>query len=290
MDRRRKLIVGLAALLVAVAVAAALGYGLANRPGPPDTAKDTLTRKQAIQDACASRDTFHGLKQLVFRQASSGRVTDPGNFDVLSAAAFVRMEEPVVARRDEELGITACRGRFILELPPGAEAAFAGERRLAADVDYEIQAAADGSGSVYRMRGAERIVAQLVAFDLQGRRLAMPAPAATPESVAANDAGKPPEGSASVERRASPSFDCDDARTRGELLVCGNPSLAAKDRAMAALYGAANEEGDRRIRRALRRTRDGFLAYRDRCASVSCVSQAYDGRMREIRDIMADMR
>ena len=35
-----------------------------------------------------------------------------------------------------------------------------------------------------------------------------------------------------------------------------------------------------------RRTRDRFLAYRDRCPNRACIGEAYVGRMREIRDIM----
>jgi hypothetical protein len=290
MDRRKRLIViGLAALLLVVA--AAVGFGIVSRSDAPETAKETLAREEAIEDACASRDTFQGLKQLIFQQASSGRATDPVNFDILSASAFVRMENPVVVSRDEELGLTACRGRFILELPPGAETAFNGERRLVADVDYEVQAAADGSGPVYRMRGAEGIVSRLVAFDLQGQRLRMPEPVAidplanmaVPEPLPAPITQAPPP----PRIVANPSFDCDDARTRGEMLVCGSPALAAKDRSMAAMYESAMDEGGNRTRRALRRTRDNFLAYRDRCATEACVSQAYDGRMREIRDILA---
>ena len=37
----------------------------------------------------------------------------------------------------------------------------------------------------------------------------------------------------------------------------------------------------------LRRTRDRFLAYRDRCPNNACVAGAYQDRMREISDIAA---
>jgi hypothetical protein len=299
MDRRKQLIIGLGALLLVLA--AALGLSLATRENSREAAKIEEARKDATQDACASRDTFLGLKQLVFQQASPGRTADPVNFDVLSASAFARMENPVVASTDERLGLTACRGRFILELPPGAERAFNGDRRLAADVEYEVQAAADGSGPVYRMRGAEGIVARLSAFNLQGQRLQMPASAIPAEDLGnlAEPVLSPGSGTEPLPAPepvpvpppppvvANPSFDCDDARTRGETMVCGSASLAAKDRAMAAAYEAARDEGDRRTRRALERTREDFLAYRDRCTTQACVSQAYDGRMREIRDILA---
>jgi hypothetical protein len=37
----------------------------------------------------------------------------------------------------------------------------------------------------------------------------------------------------------------------------------------------------------LERTRGRFLAYRERCGSDACIADAYRGRIREIRDIMA---
>src|SRR3546814_19188229 len=94
------------------------------------------------------------------------------------------MENPVVANRDEALGVTSCTGRFILELPPGAERAFGGERQLVADVRYEVQPAADGRGPVYRMTGAGGIVQQLAAFELEGE------PRHLPEDVLRTEEGR----------------------------------------------------------------------------------------------------
>jgi uncharacterized protein len=51
------------------------------------------------------------------------------------------------------------------------------------------------------------------------------------------------------------------------------------------LLGAG--DADPRTRAELRRTRDRFLAYRERCGSEACVAEAYDGPDAEIRDIMA---
>jgi uncharacterized protein len=39
-------------------------------------------------------------------------------------------------------------------------------------------------------------------------------------------------------------------------------------------------------RAILKQTRDAFLRYRDQCPSSSCIAETYQGRMREIRDIM----
>ena len=57
---------------------------------------------------------------------------------------------------------------------------------------------------------------------------------------------------------------------------------------MSSLFYSALSDADPRTRALLRRTRDRFLAYRERCGSEACVAEAYDGRMEEIRDIMAE--
>jgi hypothetical protein len=87
-----------------------------------------------------------------------------------------------------------------------------------------------------------------------------------------------------------PSFNCRSARSRSERMVCSSDSLAAKDRAMSSLFYSALADADPRTRAELRRTRDRFLAYRERCGSEACVAEAYDGRVQEIRDIIGDPR
>lgn len=298
---RRKLLIGLALLLVAVAAGLGLAFTARDDSTADDAAMVRIEEKKAIDNDCASGATFQGLKQLVFDQVGRLRTLERVNFDILSSGAVVRMEEPVVRSHDESLALTRCSGRFILELPPGAEAAFEGEPRLVADTVYEIQAAADGSGPVYRMTGAEAIVSRLAAFDMEGRRLSTPTPEmpeaplddgqilpdpgsdlAPPPIVVTRGLGAEPESATS-----NPSFNCRYARTRGELLVCGSDRLATQDRRMADLYASAMAYADGGTRRLLARSRDAFLTYRDRCLDTSCVAEAYEGRMREIRDIMA---
>jgi uncharacterized protein len=104
-----------------------------------------------------------------------------------------------------------------------------------------------------------------------------------PPAPQAGQIPKPPQPQSGGEH---PSFNCAKARTRGEIAVCSNAGLAALDRNMAAQYGSAVSEATPEQRALLRRTRDRFLAYRDRCPSRSCIGEAYVGRMREIRDIM----
>ena len=296
---------------------------------PAKEARDAArarTQARELARACSSQATYDRLKQVAFEEAIRIRNADPENLDILATHSVVRMEEPRVKSRDETLDVTVCSGRFVLELPPGAEQAFGGERRLKADIEYGAQRAADGSGLVYQIKGAEPIIYKLAAFDLkrQGKRLPAavaetqvaarttepvptpaldenepraapkrpeppmeaPRPAPTPTREPARaEAAAAPSPSAPATRRSSPSFNCRHARTRSEHMVCGSPRLAALDRAMSSVYYASLSNADRDTRAELRRSRDRFLAYRDRCPSESCVAEAYRDRINEIHDI-----
>lgn len=321
----RKLVFVLAGLLV-LAVAA-FGWSLTRdyEEKKDEVKADALVKAEPeATEICASKATYARLKEVAFEQAIRLRAADPANLDTLAAHSVVRMEQPVVLNRDEDLNVTVCSGRFILELPPGAEAAFGGERRLTARIEYAAQQAADGSGLVYEIRGAEPIVQKLAAFDLRGRpapvpaapnegeqlasaapapapaperRMPAPAPAPAPQPKAKAPAPAPkpqarPAAPASERTRsaaaARPSFNCRQGRSRSEQMVCSSSRLAALDRAMSSQFYSAMADADGRTRAELRRTRDRFLAYRERCGSEACVADAYQGRMREIRDIMSE--
>ena len=71
-------------------------------------------------------------------------------------------------------------------------------------------------------------------------------------------------------------------------MVCSSGRLAALDRTMSSQFYSAMADGDGRRRAQLRRSRDRFLAFRERCRSEACVAGAYQDRMREIRDIVAE--
>jgi hypothetical protein len=347
---QRNIILVLAGLL-ALAVGAfgwSLTRGYDTKKEEVRTETAARAGKETDQPACASNATYARLKEVAFEEAVRLRNADPANLDTLAAQSVVRMENPVVLSRDKDLNVTVCSGRFILELPPGAEVAFGGQRRLTANVEYAAQAAADGSGMVYEVRGAEPIIQKLAAFNMRGGaylpsnqtgdvalaeappaprapaeqetqdsdpmvdetpspRIQTPAPPPPPPAPVreARRAPTPPapepaprpapkraESDASVQaaRGANPSFNCRYARSRSERSVCSSERLAAKDRAMSSLFYSALADADSRTRTRLRQTRDRFLAYRENCGSEACIAEAYDGRMLEIRDIMAEAR
>jgi hypothetical protein len=159
---------------VALVLAIALGgCGKTEQSDPRDAGKARAEAKRQ-QAACASSAAYNRMKGLLFDRAIEQHNGDRANLDTLADYSVVRMEDPVVEGWDPALDITRCKGRLILELPPGADRAFAGERRLQADIGYTAQAAADGSGFVYQLSGGEPIVAKLATFNLTAKAFRPP--------------------------------------------------------------------------------------------------------------------
>jgi uncharacterized protein YecT (DUF1311 family) len=274
--------------------------------GNPD--QDKLTGNELSQNAaqaseapeklCASKGTYDLIKRELFRRAAQLRGSDQAAFDKLSAYASLRMENPVMESRDASTGAVNCSGSLSLDLPPGV-AVVGGRRTLTSDVDYTNQQAADGSGNVVLLRNADAIITPLATL---ARVAEEPAPpTASPAPAPGEETAVPPEtphepGTVQEQPPAPappassngthPSFDCANAKTKGEIAVCSNGGLAALDRNMAAQYRRAIDQASPEQRQILQRTRDRFIAYRDRCPNRSCIGDAYVGRMREIRDIM----
>lgn len=289
--------------------------------GRADQAPRTHVAKarEQVRSECASRLTYARLKEYVFDEAARIRNSDLRRLDQLAAYSVVRMEEPVVKSRDDQLNITVCTGQFVLNLPPGIQDAFDGQPVIKADVEYAAQAAADGSGLVYSMSGAEPIIYRIATLGLPAHQVSQmaatspvaeaqedkavvvaeprlqPRPPTTPPNVsrekqptitAVKQTASRESGAARQAQAAgSPSFKCRYAKTSSEKLVCKDGSLAAADRRMSAVYYSEMARAPAQTKSALRRTRDIFLAKRERCASDSCVARVYEERVAEIRRI-----
>ena len=65
---------------------------------------------------------------------------------------------------------------------------------------------------------------------------------------------------------AKPSFNCAQARSAAEKMICADPGLAAADAAIAANYAAALKRLDSPARKALAQDQQDFVSYRDRIA------------------------
>ena len=284
------LIGGLVLLVLLVAYFASRGNADQDKLTSPNVTASSETSRDKL---CASSTTYDLIKRDLFRRAAQVRGSDQGAYDQISSSAVVRMENPVMEGEDSSTGAVRCSGSLSLDLPPGV-AVVGGRRTLAANVDYSVRQAADGSGPVVLLSNADAIITPLATLS----RVAAPAvePSAVPDdnqTMATEEEEEPAPAPASPtapeptrQSSARPSFNCASARTRGEIAVCADAQLAALDRQMAGQYSRAIAGASPEQRAILQRTRDRFLGYRDRCQNNSCIGDAYVGRMREIRDIM----
>jgi uncharacterized protein YecT (DUF1311 family) len=303
--------VAIIACLIGLLLVALFAYRIA-RGGPNQdrlddgTATASSTPAQAPSERCGTQRTYDLVKTELFRRAAQIRGSDQSAFDRLSAYAVVRVEAPVLKRQDEELGTQVCSGTVSLDLPPGV-GVVGGRRTLTAEMDYALQSAADGGGDVVTLSGADPIIVPLATLARTGSQpsvpqaapVGVPLPQAqggsapqtsappSPAPIPAQPAPSAPNPPASAGRAdVRPSFNCADARTRGEIAVCRSADLAALDRSMASFYGQSYRTADSDTKVLLERTRTRFLAYRDRCRNDACVADAYRGRISEIRDIV----
>lgn len=224
-----------------------------------DTRETDKPRVEAKRQkaACASSAVYDKLKGQLFDQAISQHEGDHTNLDVLSDYSIVRMENVVVQGFDPELDITRCNGRLVLVIPPGSERGFEGERTLQADIDYTAQAAADGSGFVYRLTGAEPIVTKLAAFKLASAAYRPPAAieeggagsgVSAPMAIGRPDVPTPPPSAATPSSSAAagqrpPSID------RGQQYASRRGSdQASSEPAEPAPVPSGNEGGEAIVR------------------------------------------
>jgi uncharacterized protein YecT (DUF1311 family) len=182
-----------------------------------------------------------------------------------------------------------CSGSLSLDLPPGVAVA-GGRRTLTSEVDYTVQAGADGNGNVVTLRNADAIITPLSTLTRAAEPVQQPGPIEENDLSAQPPGAAPPTAPASPTptqpAAARPSFDCQNPRNRGEAAVCSDAGLAALDRNAAAQFARAYAVASPEQQALLRRTADRFVGYRDRCPDNRCIGDAYVGRMREIRDIM----
>ena len=248
------------------------------------------------EERCSAQSTYDRIKRELFKRAAAVRANDQAAYDKLVGYAVLRVETPILRGYDQRVNSVSCSAFLSLDLPPGVAVA-GGRRTLSADVTYALQPAADGSGEVLSLTEADAIITPLATLARVGANPAqvpgdsnVVLPVDNSEGADATAAPEPepdrPAPAPAPPATTSPSFDCDDASTRGEIAVCENSGLASLDRTMAAQYRRAVAGASPAQRAALRQTRDRFLGFRDRCPTVGCMRDAYTGRMREIRDIM----
>ena len=88
---------------------------------------------------------------------------------------------------------------------------------------------------------------------------------------------------APVSAQTTPSYNCKRAATFVEKAICQTPSLATRDRRMSRLYfdlrARLRAEGYPQDARELQDSQRVWLARRDRCQTIDCLTRAYDDRI-----------
>jgi hypothetical protein len=229
---------------------------------------------QSREKLCARQATYDLIKADLFRRAAQLRGSDQTAYDRLSNFAVVRMENPVMESEDSTTGAVHCSGSLSLDLPPGV-AVVGGRRTLTADVDYTVEQAADGSGTVVLLQNADAIISPLTTLV----RVAQPAPEPTTPVEENGVAPQAPGGNEVQPQPTTPQPPPQPSFRR-------DAGLVALDRAMTVEYARASAVATPEQRELLRQTAIPFYAYRDRCRDRQCIADAYAGRTREIRDII----
>jgi len=265
------LIGGLVLLILIVVYFASRGNSNQDKLTNPQVATKAAGNPEKL---CAAGATYDLIKRELFRRAAQLRGTDQAAYDRLSAAAVVRMENPVMESQDSSTGAVNCSGSLSLDLPPGVPA-LGGKTTLSSDVDYTVQPAADGSGNVVLLRNADSIIAPLATLARTEQ-----APPATDQNVVTNES--------SDEEQAAPDQEEPAPAAPQPPQTASSPdqNLAALDRSLSAEYNQAFAVASPEQRMLLQQTARRFTAYRDRCPDRQCVASAYAGRHREIRDIV----
>lgn len=76
------------------------------------------------------------------------------------------------------------------------------------------------------------------------------------------------------------SFDCSKATSKAEVLVCQNPELSALDDKLSELYSSVKKQSSNS--RQLVLDQRAWMARRNACQTVECISSAYEARLLEL--------
>jgi len=215
---------------------------------------------------CASQLTYDAIKKTLFDAARKKVTTNPLPLGSLQNASVVRMTTPLVVNDNPQLQRTDCSGQLALMLPPSASNAFGGSNMLQASVQYSVQQAADHSGAVVQVNGADAISDQLAtATDFLAQHKSL---------TGAGDGSVTPFAG----KTYNPSFDCGGKLTNAMRMICQDEDLAAMDRDMNALYQQKKGATPKPDLPALIQAQRDFLKSRNNCPDTGCMKDLYSKR------------
>ncbi|MBC7986855.1 MAG: hypothetical protein H7X93_09340 [Sphingomonadaceae bacterium] len=167
MAKPRIRLIAVGALILVVALVVFINPVGIIRAGQPEIVRGEPDDAARGQQLCGSQATVEAIKQVMFEAAIEDSEEFADALSRLEADSVARIEEPVLIRYDQELRRATCEGRIVIELPRGVESAFDDQRRLRATLEYVAQPAADGSGMVFRLDGADDAIAMLGEAELR---------------------------------------------------------------------------------------------------------------------------
>ena len=278
------------AVLIAAALAAAAGCGRKNNDklSEADVAasQGEAAKLDGVDRRCASAHTSDAMKAQLFARAAEIRGGFADNYARIAGFALLQLDGAAPLTSVDAGEAVDCRAHAVLRLPPGLHAS-GGRTQLGGDIDYTV--APNGIvtlGAVESLTEPLATLSQSRATAQATSPVAPPVPQTPPPLPPTTPTVRPLPPPAEVIAR--PSYDCNRAFTSSERAVCANPGLASLDRTMAARYVDALRNADPAAAQLLRRTRDPFFGYRERCGSdASCIDRVYRGRIREIDDILS---
>lgn len=257
------------------------------------TNSEVATSSEPSHEKLCSDNTVYGLiKNELFRRAAQLRGSDQAAYDRLANFASLRMENPVEESEDRKAGTVNCSGSLFLDLPPGVAVA-GGRRSLMSNVDYSVSMQGAGSGILAGLRNADAIITPLATL----ARTVPPQTAPVTEPLGNEAGAEPSPAEPQAQSSAPPSAvdhgspdsrqgnECGAAASRRQIELC-DPGLGALDRQVTSEYAQAFSVATPEQRVILRDTARRFTSYRDSCQTSSCIREAYNGRLREIRDII----
>ena len=104
---------------------------------------------------------------------------------------------------------------------------------------------------------------------------------AAPQASTPSSQSSQPTTSAATPASTSPSFDCRNATTAVEKLICNNPDLSKLDVSLAETYKEALSKD-----RSIRDDQRAWNVEKNKCADVDCLKSAYEDRISELTNFI----
>ena len=240
----------------------------------------TASAGQPAPGACQLRSNYDFLRDLVFTRAATQSPAHSADLARLKKAVRADGIDVRSVSYDPASGRLECRMTLSLTLPPAARAYFGGVESLAGPVRYWAEPQ-DGEGSYSVITEglgpiSARVIAAAARFPAAPDFGNGPSPAALPAAAPA----EPPAAAPRPLPKAG--FDCADATTEVEKMICASDALAEADRMMSERYFAARKalRGPARQKQLAGQRR--FLSRRDSCDDEACLVGLYMARAAEL--------